>query len=65
MNKYYLANRGGNIESVYCKNDVDAFAIAQLRNRKEPRANWKAYTVRGDLICGLFQHGERSVITVR
>ena len=49
---YYLKNQYGKVETLKCNTDQEAFANAQMRNKKSD-ANWKAYDERGNLIFGI------------
>lgn len=49
---YYLKNQYGNVETLKCNTDQEAFAHAQMRNKKLD-VNWKAYDERGNLIFGI------------
>lgn len=53
--KFYLKNGSKPAELAHCSNAQEAFNMAIALNREDRSANWKAYTERGDIICGLYQ----------
>ena len=45
-------------ETVYLGSDAEAFALAQVRNRKDHSRPWRAYDDQGRRIVGLYQDNE-------
>ena len=60
MKIYTLYNSDtGNMETVACNSSLEAFELAQERNRKERRTQpWRAYDERGQRIVGLYQNND-------